>query len=62
MQMAQDRLTEKQLVDDFERINEQVQEALRDLEVDQPLPPAHGSDDEGLVVEPIYAYSIHASS
>ena len=61
MQPAREELTEKQLAEDFERINGEIQEKVREYSVEE-FPPIAAPDDEGLVVEPVYAYEVHAAS
>ena len=61
MQPPREELTEQQLAEDFEEINDRIQEKVREYSVEQ-FPPITAPDEEGLVVEPVYAYEVHASS
>ena len=61
MQRPREELTEQQLAEDFEEINDKIQEKVREYSVEQ-LTPFTAPDEEGLVVEPVYAYEVHASS
>ena len=61
MEAPPNELTERQLAEDFERINDEIQEKVREYSVEQ-LPPFTAPGEEGLVVEPVYAYEVHASS
>ncbi len=61
MQTPTNKLTEKQLAENFEMINDEIQERAREYSVEE-YPPITAPDGEGLVVEPVYAYEVHASS
>jgi hypothetical protein len=61
MQPPREELTEKQLAENFEKINDEIQEKAREYSVEQ-CPPITVPDEESLVVEPVYAYEVHASS
>lgn len=52
---------EKDLREDFEKVNEQVQKTIREVQAEVP----EFSDDNAetaFVVEPVYAYRVHASN
>lgn len=61
MQPPGEELTEKKLVEDFERINDQIQKKAREYQIDQPA-PLTVPDEGGFVIEPVYSYEVHASS
>lgn len=62
MQPEPQEVTEKRLAEDFEQINDEIQKKLRELQIEQAAPLGTPADDEGLVVEPVYAFDVHASS
>ena len=61
MQPPREELTEKKLAEGFERINDEIQEKAREYSVEE-FPAIAASDEEVLVVEPVYAYEVHASN
>ena len=61
MQPPHEELTEKKLAEGFERINDEIQEKAREYSVEE-FSAIAASDEEGLVVEPVYAYEVHASN
>jgi len=61
MQPPREELTEKRLAEDFERINDEIQRQAREYSVED-FATALAPDEGGLVVEPVYAYEVHASN
>lgn len=62
MQLPCEELTEKQLAENFDKIQREVAEQLREYERTYPdlaHPPASGDE---VVQQPIYSYDIHAVS
>ena len=57
-----DTIREPDLRRDFEKVNEQVQRTIREIEEEVELIPSESAGDADIVVEPVYAYRIHASS
>ena len=61
MQASQEEITEKQLAEDFDRINDEVQRKLRDYRLLYPGAALDRDPDaDDLVVEPVFAYDTHA--
>ncbi len=62
MQPPREELTEKQLAENFEKVQREVAEQIREYEKAYPdLAHPQESGDE-VVQQPVYAYDIHASS
>ncbi len=62
MKPPREELTEKQLAEDFEKVQREVAEQIREYEKAYPElahPPYSGDE---VVRQPIYTYDIHASS
>ena len=62
MQPPREELTEKQLAEDFEKVQREVAEQIRQYEQAYPElahPPYSGDE---VVQQPVYAYDIHAVS
>ena len=62
MQPPREELTEKQLAEDFERVQREVAEQIRKYEKEYPdlaSPPYNGDE---VVRQPIYTYDIHAAT
>jgi hypothetical protein len=57
-----DAIREPDLRRDFEKIHEQVQRTIREIDGRLPSSPAENAGNADMVVEPVYAYRIHASS
>ena len=52
---------EQDLRRDFEKVNQQVQKTMRETKT-EPFSPLVEDSESDFVVEPVYAYRIHASS
>ena len=62
MQQPREQLTEKQLAEDFEKVQREVAEQIRQYEHAYPeLARPLESGDE-IVQQPVFAYDIHAAS
>ena len=62
MQQPREELTEKQLAENFDKVQREVAEQIREYEKAYPeLAHPHESGDE-IVQQPVYAYDIHAAS
>ncbi len=62
MQQPREELTERQLAEDFEKVQREVAEQIREYEKAYPeLARPQDSGDE-VVQQPVYAYDIHAVS
>jgi hypothetical protein len=55
-------ITEKQIAADFERIDEEVRSRASEFLVEELAPPAAPPSEDEVVVEPVYAYTLHAVS
>jgi len=62
MQPPHEELTEKKLAEDFEKVQREVAERIRQYEQAYPelAHPQDGADE--YVQQPVYAYDTHASS
>jgi len=62
MQTPTNKLTEKQLAENFEKVQREVADQIRKYEQAYPdlAHPQDSGDD--VVQQPVYAYDIHASS
>ncbi len=62
MQQPREKLTEKQLAENFEKVQREVAEQIRQYEQAYPelAHPTYTGDD--VVRQPIYTYDIHAAS
>ncbi len=62
MQPPREELTEKQLAENFEKVQREIAEQIREYEQAYPeLAHPQDSGDE-VVQQPVYAYDIHAVS
>lgn len=57
-----DKLTEKQLAQDFDRIDQEVRERARRFETEGVEPISPLTIPDGVVIEPVYAFTTHATS
>ena len=62
MQVPANELTEKQLAEDFDRVQREVAEQIRKYEEAYPELARHPHSGDEVVRQPVYAYEIHAVS
>lgn len=55
------RITEEDLLKRFEEIQEQMNELMKKYSIDSKKEPRENVDSVPVVIEPIFAYEIHAS-
>ncbi|RJP36911.1 MAG: hypothetical protein C4547_06540 [Phycisphaerales bacterium] len=57
---TQNELTERELADDFERIDRRMRDIARRYKAES-YPPLTDVDDDSVVVQPVYAYDVHTT-
>lgn len=60
MQAPREELTEKQLAEDFDRVQREVAEQIRKYEEAYPDLAGQRADGDEVVRQPVYTYDIHA--
>ena len=60
MQAPREELTEKQLAEDFDRVQREVAEQIRKYEEAYPDLAGQRADGGEVVRQPVYTYDIHA--
>ena len=62
VETMKNKVTEKQLVQDFDRIDEEFRARARDYVVEEFSSQIGPPSEDEVVVEPVYAYTMHAVS
>lgn len=55
------KITEEDLLERFDEIQEQMDELMKKYSIDRKKEPRGNVDSVPVVIEPIFAYEIHAS-
>lgn len=58
----QEPITERELQQDFDRVRREVDEQIRNYEVQFPDLAQQTPDEDGVVRQPVYVHQIHAAS